>query len=393
MRKNNLYLVHIPAMARRTGMNMSNYKTDILQLNSYLIGIVTTSLPTLNVLPENYAEYLEYYGKAQVEAKRWVEKTYNNLTVIPGVIADRTAITQKTLKDAESYLERIILRPEDAFAIMMFQQDLKDAQTVISNMISTSRSLVDELDKYQSESLDIIRDNLKQLTDGMLKGVDVDEQKITELTARIGALERDIKSQTAAIVGGSLLVVTGIVMCSLALFTGWGTAVGIAGAVVCGGIAIAGGSIVGTAARKIVDDKEAIKNSQEKCSLYEQDIAALRIAADTFDKFCTQMDDMKGYLADIIEVWQTVNNELNELQQDVAEASNEFSRQDWEQVQQSLRNASEVCGKITDWMGDLDISDLKATDAEITPGMTEEEVKRALDAGNTMSFEEYIMAV
>lgn len=393
MRRNKLYLVRFPAMVRRTGMNVSNYKTNILLLNSYVTGIVTTSLPTFNILPENYAEYLKFYGAAQLEAKKWVKTIYTNLIMVPGVIADRTGITQKTLNDAQTYLERIILKPDDGFAVMMFQQDLKDAQAVIDNMISTNQLLLDQLNDYQSTSLDIIQDNLKCLTETMMAGADVDERKIAELISRINALERDIKSQTTSVVGGSLLVVTGIVMCSLALFTGWGTVAGIAGAVACGGIAIAGGSIVGTSSRKIMDDKEEIKNAQAKCSLYEQDIAALKTAADTFDKFCLQMDEMKGYLADIIEVWQTIHDELGELHNDVEEASQEFSRQDWEQVRSSLQSAAEVCGRITVWMGDLDISDIQATDAVIAPGMTEEEIRTALKAGNTISFEEYILAV
>ena len=105
------------------------------------------------------------------------------------------------------------------------------------------------------------------------------------------------------------------------------------------------------------------------------------------------MDEMKGYLADIIEVWQTVHDELGELHNDVEEASQEFSRQDWEQVRLSLQSAAEVCGRITVWMGDLDISDIQATDAVIAPGMTEEEIRTALKAGKTISFEEYILAV
>ena len=44
-------------------------------------------------------------------------------------------------------------------------------------------------------------------------------------------------------------------------------------------------------------------------------------------------------------------------------------------------------------MGDLDISDIQATDAVIAPGMTEEEIRTALKAGKTISFEEYILAV
>lgn len=84
MRRNKLYLVRFPAMVRRTGMNVSNYKTNILLLNSYVTGIVTTSLPTFNMLPENYAEYLKFYGAAQLEAKKWVKTIYTNLIMIPG---------------------------------------------------------------------------------------------------------------------------------------------------------------------------------------------------------------------------------------------------------------------------------------------------------------------
>ncbi len=147
----------------------------------------------------------------------WAQSTLNNLTALPVTLVNNgTQVVSPALGSAIGAAQQLQSSPNDQTAKneLMFTLDLLSSNL---NLMSGMTAPVITSMQNQATVFDQNAATMNAVAAAALQTAGNDGGQITQLNQQISSLQSDIKAQTAAIVGGSLVAVLGIGMGILAI--------------------------------------------------------------------------------------------------------------------------------------------------------------------------------
>jgi hypothetical protein len=201
-------------------------------------------------------------------------------------------------------------------------------------------------------------------------------------------MNSEISSLTAAIVGLAIADAAALTLSVVAV-----AVAGPFGAVTW----IFTGAAIAAATAYIVIDSLKIKSLQAEISQtqkamddYTADIAALQLTSNTFANLSKQASAVEANLQYILTVWQSLNEDLREMALEMKDADSKYSSEDWEAIKADFQVAINLWNSFIGQVRIYKISDISGNTCRLTPGMSQQEVDKAVKAGAKVSLINYL---
>lgn len=379
-------IIKFPKIAIKLATSTNNYKENVITVCNYVSAVASSELPTLfHTFPE-WDTFTQTYINAKTDALGWTNNVLASLLQTPRDILDYNKAMQIGFSDAISNSDFLIQHPNDKMTREMLTVNLKHLLQLTSSSKSEVALLLTKIQSFASD-LPLQAEKLQAIADNAAKEEQVDEDKVNELNADIGRLNDEINSLTTQIVGLGIVDAACITLgiTAVAVAGPWGLItwpfLGVAGAVATTFIVLDG--------IQISNDLDKIKSDQKNINEYTQDAAQLKAFANTFSNLANTAIAIQTNVQQIIEVWTNLENSIQTVIDDLLKSESEMTSENWKSVKSTFELALEDWNLMIKLVGSLNIQ-INANDAKIEPGMSEEEVKEAMNKGNTMGYLEYI---
>lgn len=377
----------------------AQYKTDLFGIITYAGQVRGYVLPNLNN-PDQWPGGASAYQATQTAwsettgvLQGWAQSTLNNLTALPVTLVNNgTQVVSPALGSAIGAAQQLQSSPNDqaAKSELMFTLDL-----LSSNLNLMSGMTVPLITSMQNQAtvFDQNAAAMNAIAAAALQTAGNDAGQITQLNQQISSLQSDIKAQTAAIVGGSLVSVLGIGMGILAIALAPATGGMSLFLLVPAVLITAGGAlIIGLSAAKIVQDKAAIKAAGDSISSYNADVLSVNAMSTTLTGFSGQVDAMKSSLDTVVAPWQAAETYFTTTLATIGEIEG-ASAQDWAQVSQELQEIQSGWNSLMTTAADLNLSKSQvATNVSLSLTMTDAEITQTLAGATNVPMSRYLVA-
>ena len=271
----------------------------------------------------------------------------------------------------------LIIDPSNELHKESLKNDLNDLKSCLSRISKAIKDAYDELDTYNTGELEKISINLKNIAARAVEDSKADLTKVDEFTNSINKLKKDIDNLTleiiAAAVAAGVAVTLGIVAVALAGPFGMITWIVLA-PVVAGAI-----YIITIDSLKIKADQEEIKQIYSKIDIVNYDMAILKTITQTFSDMVVKLVDVKSNMSEMLKQWQILKTDAENSLNDITKALKDEDTPDYNAIKTDLNAASEEWTKVNNQAKSLAMN-IKMSDAKLTVGMSQDQVKNALDA-------------
>lgn len=375
------------------------YKDDLAGIITYAGQVRAYSLPNLKN-PDQWPGGASAYQATQTAwsettgtLQGWAQSTLNNLTALPvTLINNGTQIVSPSLASAIYEAHQLQSNPNDPIAKSALMLALGQVANNVQLMSGMTVPVVTSLEQ-EATIFDQNAQTMQQIAAAALQTAGSDQQQITQLNDQISSLQQDIKAEALVIAGGSLVSVLGIGMGILA----------IALAPATGGVSLfllvpaflitAGGAlIISLAAKKIVQDKQAISDAASAISDFNADITSVNTMSTTLTGFAGQVDTMKSSLSTIVAPWQAAETYFTSTLGTIVEIEN-ASSSDWAQVTDELEGIQSGWNSLMQTAADLNLSQSQvATSTKLTLAMTDEQIAQAINGATKVPLSQYLVA-
>lgn len=364
----------------------AQYKNNVILVSQYVSGVMNSNLPVLQNPVPDWDTYVTAYLAAKSSAMTWVNTVLVRLNTVPNTIIGFNGAVNNLFQNAIQNADALILNPSDQSARMFLQNDINNAlndmsyfENQINDVISTLQSFKDTLPQQAS--------NLQAIANAAMQDQRADQQQIQALNQKIEAANQEIKSLTSAIIGlaiaDGVAVVLGVVAVAVAGPIGMVTWIFLGAAVAVASIYIA------IDATKIKALKAEIEEYQKSMTSFTADVAALTNTATVFKQFADQAQAIEANLQQILDAWGTLKSELQLVSNDIAAASGDYTREQWQSVKTDIEHAQSDWNTFVAGVGQLNIS-IQGNTAQLELGMSSTDVQAAVAAGKTSDFITYI---
>lgn len=384
-------------MLKKLETTHEEYLTHVANICSWDISVRKVSMPSFNFPPENLDEIMAAREKIVVALDVWDTEIFKSLWNLPENVDKYVGRLFDDTLEAQEYVGRLRTDTDSAdykSDMKRLLRSLEDMGDDVEDMQLELADFVEAIKKFQTVNMQDAYNAMSELIEQLEKDEEIDKEKIDRLMKDIHELEMELNNAVGSLAGSCVA-------------TGLGIAGIVLGAVLCGGI---GGALIGlflgipvaiSAAYivlnsiKIDQCKKRIEADKADMNGYEADIAALSEMVDSYSKFMDEVETMKNELDGIRQVWVTVAEETQSMYDWITEhdEQNEIEETEWQDMDDGLRDILRTCKNIVETMKLVDISDLNVSTAEIELGMSSEEVEKAVESAETVSFLEYIKVV
>jgi hypothetical protein len=375
----------------------ADYKAALSKLLAYSAQVKALYLPDLRH-SENWPGGTPAYMKTQEEwestasnLRSWALTAMGQLTTLPPYFIDSgKTIICPMLGTALDDVDGLIKNPTSKPLKDDLLSTLKFLQTKFSTYNGMSQALVQTLENQRAKFMQDAQ-TMRNIAISARQTKGVDLKKIDELNRAIKTLQDDITSRAWAIVGGSLATVIGVGMGVTAIALAWATA-GISLFLLIPAFFITAGGvyIIALNAIQIEEDKAEIEKKSKTLSQTEADILLLDSMAKTLDGFADQVAEMQGALSVIIAPWQVAEDYFASSIA-VIEQIETASKDDWNSVKTQLTSIRDGWNNEMLVMDDIRL-DTQVSNAKLEVGMSEAQVKNALDTGENKDIVAYLAA-
>lgn len=145
-------------------------------------------------------------------------------------------------------------------------------------------------------------------------------------------------------------------------------------------------------AKKIEALKDQISQTQNSMDDYTADVAALQLLADGFNDLAKQAADMEGSVKFIVRAWEAMRNDLQVINSEVKHAQDLWAEQEWAAMKQDFEEAAILWKQFIEKAGLYDLDNVKACNCNLELGMSEEDVKAAVEKNGTIDLIDYLTA-
>ena len=384
--KPRLSLAH--AIRRRAvtlGQAQSTYKQDVVAVNTYITGVLTSSLPTLNTNPPDWQSFVTAYEQADSDALTWVNTVMARLLDVPQEVQNYNTIVSQLLQDAKTQATTLVSQPNNQTALQILDNDLTGLSSQLNIVVTFISGAVTSLQNF-GDVLPDMATQLQTIATNSANAANADKTKIATLNADIQSLQADIKSLTAAIV--ALAIVDGValtigVVATIALWP-----IGAVVWLVMGPAVAVATTYIALDAKQIVADKAQITQDQNAITGLTADVATLQLLATNYSNMAGQTTVIQNDLQAILTEWQTLESEVNAAIADIRTAMTDTSSENFTAVVNDVTDAINEWTLAYNQAGSLTL-DLQVNNAQLQLGMTPNQVQSALSGSQTIGIIQY----
>jgi phage host-nuclease inhibitor protein Gam len=363
----------------------SDYKQNVVAVNTVMTSVLGSSLPTLKQVPPDWSTFVSAFEAANGDALNWVNTVMARLLNVPQEVIGYNAVISQVLQDAKSQSETLIAQPTNQVALATLNQDLTTLTGQLGLVTSFISGAISALQK-SSDTLPDMAAQLQSIADKSTVDANADQAKIDTLNAQIDQLKADIKSLTAAII--ALGIVDGV-----ALTLGVVTTIALwpVGAVVwfmLGPAIAVASTYIALDAKQIEADKTAINSTLANIQDITADVATLHVLAHNFADMATQSEAIETSLKAVLAEWQTLENDVNAAVTDIRTALSDASGSNFSAVLDDVNDAISEWSNSYAQAGSLQL-DLQVNNANLQYGMSSAQVQTAMAGAQTVDLISY----
>ena len=355
------------------------YKQSVIFVNTEATGVYSSQLGVLNTLPPDWQDFVTAHQNAQADALDWINNVMARLLTVPASVQNYNGTISAALQDAKLQAQALIANPTNAGAKSALISDLNLVKSQVSLVLAFVSSTLSSLQSYQNKVPDMAQ-QLQTIANKSSADAGADQKKIDDLNAAIDQLKSDIKSLTAAIVALSIADGIAITLRVVATIAAW--PVGALTWLVLGPAVAVATTFIALDAVKIKNDKALIESKQNEITGITQDVAVLQGMAKQYGDFAAQTAEVQSNLENVLAEWQTLDNEVTSAVNDIQAAIADQQAPNYQdQAIAAWTAAYNQAGSL--------IIDINVNNAQLSPGMSQQEVQTALAAGQTTDLVTY----
>lgn len=385
----NMPIANVYAMDSVKTNVQTDYVEKLIEINQFMIGILKSEIPAIYPVPAHMCEYAEQLKIAQASALTWNSTINAHLLSVPKNcienLNDLKDLFEKAICDVKSLQEDLT----SEYVKKQLTNKIGQSKNGIENMIEEVQTLINKLKSFHSD-MPAQAKALEQIASLMSEDSKTDVKKVKDLQDAIQNMNDEIKSLTGAIVGLGIADGAAFVLSGLALLAG---PIGMLTWIFTGAAIAVATTVIVLNSIKISNLNETIHNKENEAGEYNTAIATLNEQANMYKDLANQILSLQESLSFMISEWRKIITGLDEIESEILTASNDYDKEDWESVGTDFEQAKQKCEAIIEPIKKLDISNLQGTDAKIEIGMTEEEIKRAMENAKTESIVDYIRKI
>ena len=374
---------------RRFAQANTTYQTNVCFVNTYVNNVVSSSLPTVPVQPQDWQSYVTNWESANTVALQWVNTCMARLLDVPGDVQNYNATISALLTDAITQTNALIANPQNMAARSALDNDLKTLPQQLNVVETFIVGAIKALQSFQ-DNLPQLAQDLQQIADLAAKDNKADQGQIQNLQKSITQLQNDIDSLTAAIVGLAIAdgaAVTLGLIASIAAFP-----VGLLSWFVLGPAVAVATTYIALDAKQIEADKTAIKAQQQQMSELTASCSVLQMLSSTYARFAAGTEDIQTTLSAVLAEWQTLSTDIGEAISDINSAISDEQADNYKAVLQDLQDARTEWSSAFNQAGSLALN-IQVNNAQLQLGMSSADVKSALAAGKVQDVVSYFNSV
>ena len=371
--------------ARNIADVQSAYKQSVIFVNNEATGVYSSQLGVLNTLPPDWQDFVNAHQAAQADALDWINNVMARLLTVPASVQSYNATISAALQDARNQAQALIQNPANAGAKSALTADLNLVKSQVSLVLAFVSGTLSAVQNYQNKVPDMAQ-QLQTIANKSSADAGADQQKIDDLNTAIEQLKADIKSLTAAIVGLAIADGIALTLGVVATIAAWP-----AGAlvwIVLGPVVAVATTYIALDAIKIKADKAEIEAKQAQITGLTQDVAVLQGMAKQYRDFAAQTADVQSNLENVEAEWQTLDNEVTNAVNDIQAAIADEQACNYQAVADDLNEAVAAWTDAYNQAGSL-ILDINVNNAQLEPGMSQQDVQDALATGQTTDLVTY----
>jgi hypothetical protein len=373
--------------AKSLAQAQNTYQQNAVAVNSYMAGVLTSSLPTLNQYPPHWGQFVTAYELAGTEALQWANGVMALLLAVPADVQGYGPVVALMLQDAQNQVQTLQSNPSDRTALNALLNDLNGLRYALDEVTAYVAGTIQQLNNFNS-TLPEMASQLQTIAQKSIADAGADQTQIDDLNSRIAQLQSDMDHESGSIVAYAmslgLIITIGIVL-SVVLWP-FGATIWF---VLALPIAVNTAGI-GLAAETIQQDKQAIAEAQGQMAQLTADVATLTLLSSTYTAMVDKTEDVQSDLAAILQQWQTLSTDVAQAVNWIGEAFTDATRPT------SLYPlvANDISNALTEWnaayaqAGALTLQ-LQVNNAQLKPGMSQTEVQQALQQGQAVDVISY----
>ncbi len=375
----------------------AQYKQEMYTLINYAAQVKAYQMPVLsnpNEWPGGasaYQQTLATWANLVGQLQGWTMSTLQNLIALPNtLIQSGTQVISPTLSASLQFCQILIEQPDNQAAKSSLMTDLQLLSINFNQFSLMTTPLITSLHD-QSTVFNQDAQIMTSIAAQALQTAGNDQALITQLNAQIAQLQADINAEAMTIAAGSVVTLAGLGIGALGIilapFTGGASLTLLIPAVF---ITAGGAIVIALNAAKIVADKSAIDGLNSQINNTQSDIVLVNTMSSTLNTFAGQVDTLQNALNVVAAPWEASEkyftdtyNTLNTIEHATSE--------DWQQVYDELNQINTDWNKLMVVMPQLEV-DSGVTNAQLSVGMTSQQVGQAMQAATSQNIIQYLMA-
>lgn len=150
-------------------VKQTTYKQNVVAVNTLVTSVLTSSLPTLNQNPPDWANFVSAYEKANSQSLNWANTVMARLLDVPDNVRNYNDSITQTLANAKTQAQALVTNPSDKTALPTLNADLNNLTsqlglitTFISGALTALTDFKDVLPTLATE-LQTIANDCKRL--------------------------------------------------------------------------------------------------------------------------------------------------------------------------------------------------------------------------------------
>ncbi|MBS7664302.1 HBL/NHE enterotoxin family protein [Pseudomonas lalucatii] len=375
----------ISSNARSLAEAQASYKQNVVEVNTLMTSVLTSSLPTLNQNPPDWNEFITAYEQANGDALNWVNNVMARLLDVPQEVIGYNGVISQVLQDAKTQAQTLIDQPSNPTALATLNQDLNALTSQLALVTSFIAGAVSALQQSRDSLPDMAR-QLQSIADRSTQDANADQAQIDQLNADIARLKADIKSLTAAIVALGIADGVAITLGVAATIALW--PVGAAVWFVLGPAVAVASTYIALDAEKIKADQASIQAKLGQITGITADVATLHVLAGNFADLASQSEVIETSLQAILAEWQTLESDVNAAVSDIRSALADAGGSNFTAVLDDLNEAIDEWNAAYVQAGSLQL-DLQVNTAQLEYGMSSAQVQASLASGQNLGLIDY----
>jgi hypothetical protein len=375
----------IRTRAKSLAQAQNTYKQNLIAVNSYITGVLSSSLPQLKVNPPDWDDFVSAYEVAIGDALNWVNNVMTYLLNIPGEVQNYDSLVTMLLQDALAQSARLQTNPDDQMALEALNNDLAGLQDELGMVITYVSAAISRLQNFQDVLPDMAT-HLQAIAAASISDANADQQQIANLNAQVQQLQSDLQSHAASLIAIGLADQVALTLGTVASlapapieFIAW---------LVYGPTVAVATSFIALDTAQINHDNQAIAQLESEITGMTADVATLTLLSNAYAAMASQTGQIQTDLQAILQQWQTLDSDVSNAVSDIQTAVSEIGTAVFEAV------ADDLDGAIFEWnaacaqAGALTVQ-INVNNAPLQVGMSLTQVQQALGQGRAVDIITY----